>query len=90
MPTAEPVTADVQSMDRDELVQAILDLEHDREVQIEDADLAQELSDHIKEHVAELAGLRSGAGAGGDGRKKKRKKNGKQRAPTSRKDLYPN
>ncbi len=74
MPTAEPVTPDVQSMDRDELVQAILDLEHDREVQIEDADLAQELSDHIKEHVDELAGLRSGAGAGGEGRKKKRRK----------------
>ena len=39
MLAADPVTANVESMDREELVQAILDLERDREAQIEDVDL---------------------------------------------------
>jgi len=74
MLAADPVTANVESMDREELVQAILDLERDREVQIEDADLAQDLSDHIKEYVDELVGLRAGGDEAAGGRKRRRKR----------------
>lgn len=74
MLAAIPVTANIESMDREELVQAILDLERDREVQIEDADLAQDLSDHIKDYVDELAGLRAAGGEPSGGRKRRRKR----------------
>lgn len=53
-------------MDREALVQAILDLEHDREVPLEDADLAHGLSVHIKDYVDELVELRAGTADDGD------------------------
>jgi hypothetical protein len=68
-------------MDRQALVEAILDLEHDRESQVADADLAQDLGDHVKELVDELVSLRGGepgaeadATTGEGARKKRRKK----------------
>ena len=63
MSAAEQLTEDTASMDREALVQAILDLEHDREVQLEDEGLAQDLSNHIKTYVDELVSLRLGADA---------------------------
>ena len=46
------------SMDREALVEAILDLERDRDTQLEDEGLAQDLSAHIKHYVDELVSLR--------------------------------
>ncbi|HCL30371.1 MAG TPA: hypothetical protein DIC52_18310 [Candidatus Latescibacteria bacterium] len=68
------MTENVESMETEDLVQAILDLEHDREVQVEDTDLAQELSDHVKEYVDELVQLRADESVG-EGRKRKGRKN---------------
>ena len=61
MTAADQLSNSTASMDRDALVQAILDLEHDRDAQIEDKGLAQDLADHIKTHVDELVELRAGA-----------------------------
>ena len=65
-------------MDRQTLVEAILDLEHDRESQVADADLAQDLGDHIKGLVDELATLRAGGGdRPSEGRRRRPKKRDK-------------
>ena len=50
-------------MDQDTLIQAILDLESDRESQIPDLDVAYELAHHLKPDIDRLVGLRSGDGA---------------------------
>ena len=49
-------------MDRDTLVQAILDLEHDRDDAVPDSDLAYELAHHVKAHIDRLALLQNGDG----------------------------
>ncbi|MDA0335511.1 MAG: hypothetical protein O2782_10125 [bacterium] len=51
------------SMDREALVAAILDLERDRDTQLEDEALAQDLSAHIKGYVDELVSLRANGDA---------------------------
>ena len=48
-------------MDRETLVQTILDLENDREGQVTNPDLAYDLGHHVKVHIDRLVGLRSGA-----------------------------
>lgn len=50
-------------MDHRALVQAILDLENDREVRVDDPDLACELAEHVKPYVDELAQLRGSPAA---------------------------
>lgn len=72
-PAAPTAADDVRSMDRQALVDAILDLEHDRASTLEDAQLAQELGDHVKPYVDELATLRSGAAGGDDGPRRRGK-----------------
>lgn len=69
MPTAAAEAVDdVESMDRKALVDAILDLEHDRGSVIEDPDLAEALGQCVKEYVDELAALRAATpGTGGEG-----------------------
>ena len=49
-------------MDRDTLVQAILDLEHDRDEAVPDPELAYELAHHVKDRIDRLALLRNGDG----------------------------
>jgi hypothetical protein len=53
------MTSAVGAMDRDTLIQAILDLENDRESQIPDVDVAHELAYHLKPDIDRLVGLRS-------------------------------
>ncbi len=50
-------------MDRDTLVQAILDLENKRSEAVPDPDLAYELAHHVKPHIDRLAAFRNGNGA---------------------------
>lgn len=71
MTTVLPLPSDAGAMDQDDLVQAILDLEQDREVQLGDEGLAHELAEHIKPQVDELVGLRVSDEAK---RRKKRRK----------------
>ena len=66
-----------ETMDREALVQAILNLENDVEDQVTDPDLAFDLAGHIKVHVDELVALGAGPGSG----KLKRKKTKKARPP---------
>ena len=47
-------------MDRETIVQAILDLENDRDGQVTDPDLAYELGHHVKVRIDRLVDLRSG------------------------------
>jgi hypothetical protein len=65
-------------MDREALVQAILNLENDIEDQVNDPDLAFELAEHIKVYVDELATLGAGQGTSS---KRKRAKSKKTRPP---------
>ena len=65
-------------MDREALVQAILNLEKDIEDQVNDKDLAFELAEHIKVYVDELATLGAGQGTSS---KRKRAKSKKTRPP---------
>jgi hypothetical protein len=69
-------------MEHEELVQAIFELEHDRETQIGDPELAQELSDHIKEYVDEWASLRGGPAAGKSKKRRRKRKSSKEQAPS--------
>lgn len=66
------------TMDREALVQAILNLENDVEEQVVDPVLAYELGEHVKVYVDELVSLGAGSGTAG---KRRRKKSKKQRAP---------
>jgi len=50
-------------MDRDTLVQAILDLENKRGEAVPDPNLAYELAHHVKPHIDRLAAFRNGNGA---------------------------
>ena len=65
-------------MDREALVQAILNLENDVEEQVTDPELAFELAGHVKVYVDELASLGAGLESSG---KRKRKKSKKPRPP---------
>ena len=49
-------------MDRDTLVQAILDLENKRDEAVSDPDLAYELAHHVKPQIDRLAAFRNGDG----------------------------
>ena len=71
-------------MDREALVQAILNLENDIEDQVTDPDLAFELADHIKVYVDELATLGAGQDTSGK-RKRKKRNNNRKRSTRSRK-----
>ena len=50
-------------MDRDTLVQAILNLENKRSEAVPDPDLAYELAHHVKPHIDRLAAFRDGGGS---------------------------
>lgn len=58
-----PLPSVVGAMDRDTIIQAILDLENDREEQIPDPDVAYELAHHLKADIDRLVGLRAGDSA---------------------------
>ena len=56
-------TSDRFAMDREALVQAILDLERGDAPEVEDPELAHELSLHLKPYTDRLAELRAGGAA---------------------------
>lgn len=71
MTSAEPVT---DTLDRDSLVQSILDLADDQDAQIDDEALAEELGAHIKPLVDEWSSARGGGAAAGKRRRRRTKK----------------